>query len=502
MCYKYEIGIPEIHVDKRYDSTDGRAILYVAKANQKPGSCPRCGRKLHVHSKKTNSIRDIKSEGKLVYIELKIQRYRCTGCRYVFPDEFTFYRKTSHITDRLKQELVNRCVNGETFAYIARDYSVDDKTVSEAFEAYCNEHKELFHDADTPEVLGIDEAHIDKEERLVLTDIKNRKLLDLKEHKDSETVETYLKTLNKDTCRFVTMDFDRVYSKCVERVLPDALIVIDKFHAVKEVIKCFDRTRTGVRDWYCEKDQNNKEKLKQSKNLFMKNWEDLEKKERDSIRRWLTEFPEMYLVIMFKEAFRDIYIRAENREEAEEKFDRWIDAIPKYPVFKKMYKTMKSRKRHILNYWDAPYTNAYAESVNKIIKMVKKSGRGYNFEVLRKLCILRINTEKPGKFDKNKAVFVDSNGNSRTLGRKGRKQDKPSGPSEEKPMETKPEETDDTDDTDTPVWYFENVYLANPDSIKLEAIPRLDRSGSLKLSRHSFKSTDEELFYESEEIPF
>ena len=156
--------------------------------------------KPHVHSSKTNLIKDIKSEGKLVFIELNINRYRCPDCKYVFPDEFTFFEKNEHITKRLKSEFVRRCINGETFRYIANDYSVDGKTVAKAFNDYADTHRDEAVLTYTPIILGIDEAHIDDHYRLVLTDIFNQKLLDIKKDNKKATVKAYLRTLDKNVC--------------------------------------------------------------------------------------------------------------------------------------------------------------------------------------------------------------------------------------------------------------------------------------------------------------
>ena len=108
----YDIGIPEIICTARYEDTDGLSILYDAEVASRPNRCtnPKCGHfvKPHVHGSKHNLLKDIKSEGKLVLIKLKINRYRCPDCKYVFPDEFTFYEKNDHTTKRLKQEFVRR----------------------------------------------------------------------------------------------------------------------------------------------------------------------------------------------------------------------------------------------------------------------------------------------------------------------------------------------------------------------------------------------------------
>ena len=203
----YDIGISEIIITKRYESTDGRSIKYDAEAAVRPSVCtnPSCGHEIkpHIHSRKSNLIRDIKAEGKIVLISLSIKRYRCPDCGYVFPDEFTFYDKNAHFTNRLKQEFVDRCIKGETFNYIARDYSVDHKTVAAAFKAYTAENQELFINDYTPPVLGIDEAHIDDHLRLVLTDIVDQRLLDIKKDNKASTVKSYLRTLDKRICKAV-----------------------------------------------------------------------------------------------------------------------------------------------------------------------------------------------------------------------------------------------------------------------------------------------------------
>ena len=230
----YDIGIPELRVTEKYVSTDDRSIRYDVEAAVRPAKCtsPKCGHEIRPvkHDSKTYQLRDVKAEGKLCFLNLKIQRYQCPDCRYVFPDTFTFFRPLNHITDRLRSEIVNRCIGGETFRHIANDYGVDPKTVSSVFDDYASAHKDEMANDYTPVILGIDEAHIDDHYRLVLTDIMEQRLLDIKRDNKYRTVAAYLKTLDKNICVCATMDFAPVYAKAVSDVLPDARIVIDKFH--------------------------------------------------------------------------------------------------------------------------------------------------------------------------------------------------------------------------------------------------------------------------------
>ncbi len=417
----YDIGISEINITERSVSDDGRAILYRAEAAQRPDHCPFPGCKSkvkpHIHGHNDNLIHDIKSEGKLVYINLDVKRYKCPDCGNVFPDEFTFFPKNGHITNRLKKEFVDRCIKGETFTYIGKDYSVDHKTVAAAFGDYTDKNKELFSYTYTPEVLGLDEAHIDDHFRLVITDIKEQRLLDMKRDNKYGTVKKYLNTLDKDVCGCVTMDFAPVYAKAVRIVLPQAFVVIDKFHAVQEVNRCLDRTRVEIQN-SLKKQGVNIRQFKKSKYIFMTNWEDLSPETTDILNNWLMQYPDLYSAYMTKEAFRDIYNLSKDREEATVRFDKWLKTIPDFEKFSAMKKTMIQRRDHILNYWDAPYTNAYTESVNNLIKKTEKAGRGYKFETLRKRCMLEINTPKPGKFDPKTATFITNDGEIRTLSEK------------------------------------------------------------------------------------
>ena len=412
-----DIGIPEVNVTAKYEDTDGRSIKYDAEAAIRPSKCPNPVCKSSCtptkHDKTAYFLHDVKTEGKLSYINLCIRRYKCPECGNVFPDEFTFFPKRQHLTNRLKNEIVNRCIKGETFRYIATDYGIDPNTVSTVFKEYTAAHKdELTYDY-TPEVLGIDEAHIDDHYRLVLTDVKEQRLLDIKPNNALRTVKSYLKTLDSNVCTCATMDFAPAYAKAVSIVLPKALIVIDKFHVIQDINHCLDNVRKQLQNQYREQGIDIR-RFKRAKYLFMTNWEDLTDNGHDRLNDWFNEFGELYDAYMCKETFRDIYAYAETREQATAMYDSWIDSIPDFEKFEPMRKTMTRRKEHILNYWDAPYTNAYTESVNNGIKRIEKAGRGYKFENLRERCLLELNRPKPDKFDPKTAIYVMTAGEDKS----------------------------------------------------------------------------------------
>ncbi len=97
----YDIGIPEIKCTQRSVDVDGVSIRYEAEAVVRPTHCPNSDSdiehknpKFHIHSFQYNLLRDTRSEGKLVFINLKVKRYRCSECGKIVSDTFTFYDKT------------------------------------------------------------------------------------------------------------------------------------------------------------------------------------------------------------------------------------------------------------------------------------------------------------------------------------------------------------------------------------------------------------------------
>ena len=408
----YDIGIPEIVCTNRYEDLDHKSIKYEAVAKNRPEKCSNadCSHKhgLHIHSTSKNLIRDIRAEGKLVFIDLSVKRYRCPDCGTIVRDTFSFYNKNAHITNRLRDEFVRRCINGETYSYIARDYSVDHKTVSSAFVDYAKSHPELTDNTYTPRILGIDEAHIDDRYRLVLTDIEKQRLLDLKKDRRKTTVIRYLRQLDADLCKCVTMDMAPVYASSVSEVLPSASIVIDKFHLVQEVNRCLDKTRIDIQNEY-RKGGIDIRRFKHAKRLFMKNVEDLTLQESDTLSEWFDEFDDLYEAYLCKEVFRDIYHFSETKEDARKNFQAWIRTVPDRPAFAAMRRTFEQRAEHILNYWDFSITNAYTESVNNQIKTIEKAGRGYRFDMLRLRCLIQINTPAAKSFDPKTAVYYPAN---------------------------------------------------------------------------------------------
>lgn len=84
-------------------------------------------------------------------------------------------------------------------------------------------------------------------------------------------------------------------------------------------------------------------------------------------------------------------------DKAYQLYQSWLSEIPKelMSYFEPLIKSMTNWKEEIFNYFNVPITNAYTESLNNLIKVMNKVGRGYSFEALRAKILFTKNNPLP-----------------------------------------------------------------------------------------------------------
>ncbi|MBZ4284261.1 transposase, partial [Streptococcus pneumoniae] len=76
------------------------------------------------------------------------------------------------------------------------------------------------------------------------TNVEYRTIIDLLEKRDQQTVQTYLsKIKDGHKIEVVTMDMWRPYRQAVAASLPNAVVVVDKFHIVRMANVALEQVR-------------------------------------------------------------------------------------------------------------------------------------------------------------------------------------------------------------------------------------------------------------------
>lgn len=348
-------------------------------------TCPKCGTvgRLYRHGVKEIEYRDAPAFGKQFVIVCRVQRFKCRDCGETsmqpLPDIDTQRRMTKRCVRYIEEQGAMR-----TYADIARSIGVDEKTVRNicngAFDRMLSELE-----FKTPRILGIDELTLGGRKRTIFVDIGAKKLLDVIDAMNRGKVDRWLSRMpNRDHVCRVAIDMRGPYRESVRGLLPNAVVVVDKWHVLSKLNMALDRVRNRVRRASGIRRnpqkgrrllQTSRHKLSTARGMLV-----------DAILKSSIDIDAAWLA---KESFYDIWdIRP--RADAEAAFDRWAATIPKSieVEFRPIAQMVENWRSEIFAFFDYPVTNAYTEAVNGLIKIANRAGRGYSFETIRAKALL------------------------------------------------------------------------------------------------------------------
>lgn len=351
-----------------------------AEAKQRVAKCPHCQHtEVDGFGRREQMVRDLPMHGKRVGLYIDTRRYRCKACRKTFYESLPGINDKRLMTNRLV-DWVGRQAVKRTFASIAEDVGIVEGTVRLIFKDYVADLSDKVR-FETPKWMGIDEIHLVKP-RGVIANIQNNTIVELLPNRNKETVIRYLSGLDgHEQVQYVAMDMWHPYKDAVEAIMPQARIVIDKFHVVKMADETFERVRKSCRESLTPKQRRG---LMHDRFVMLKREHDLSDKEALLLTGWLKNYPELGLAYRLKEDFFKIY-DATTKEEALARFAAWDRAVTHEArdAFSDLIKAWRNWQPYILAYFDHPVTNAYTECLNGLLRVIDRLGRGYSFEALR-----------------------------------------------------------------------------------------------------------------------
>lgn len=199
------------------------------------------------------------------------------------------------------------------FTSIADDIGIDEKTVRNIFNDYVAE-LEAQTDFRTPNWLGIDEVHLLKNYRCVITDVENKSVIGILRKRNKYIVISYLlKLQNIDKIELVAMDMWNPYKSAVYTVIPHAKIVINKFHVVKLANEALEKIRKANRQNVSAKERRQLMRDRYVLPTRRKDHNDFD--DQIKLQVWTDKFPLLGQAYELKEHFFDIY-EAESIDEA------------------------------------------------------------------------------------------------------------------------------------------------------------------------------------------
>ena len=317
-----------------------------------------------------------------VKIEVVRTRYRCSECKSMITPQLSFLDEKRRATNRLIQQVRKRCLD-RTFTQLAEDTGVVVNTIKNITLDFV---EELERDVkfETPTIMGIDELKLMGTYRCVITNLAMNSLYDMLPERTQDTLMPYFaKMPDADKVEWICSDMWRPFKKSFRLHLPNAKLVIDKFHVVRMASAALDTERKSL-----QSGMNRYARLNMKKNLrwlLLRRPNSLTEEQLEVLAQLEKLHPEFKEAYDLKEQFYNIY-EATSKDDAIQRFNNWESDIPKHlKSFRDVAKTVNNNFEDIFTYWDAPVriTNAYTEGHNGITRVANRMGRGYTFEVLR-----------------------------------------------------------------------------------------------------------------------
>ncbi|KXO81259.1 transposase [Acinetobacter venetianus] len=365
-----------------YRNEDGCIVITVQPSSDHLETCPKCSGRLYKHGQRINQFADTPLQMQPVKIEVVRTRYRCSECKSMITPQLSFLDEKRRATHRLIQQVRKHGLN-KTFTQLAEETGVVVNTIKNITLDFV---KELERDIkfETPTIMGVDELKLMGTSRCVIINLAMNSLYDMLPERTQDSLIPYFAKLpDVDKVEWICSDMSRSSKKLFRLHLPNAKLVIDKFHVVRMASEALDTERKALQSSLDRDARLNMKKHLQW--ILLRRPNSLTEDQQrilESLEKWHPEFKEAYDL---KEQFYNIY-EAKTKEDAIQRFHDWENGIPKHlKSFREVAKTVNNNSEDIFTYWDAPIriTNAYTEGHNGITRVANQMVRGYTFEVLR-----------------------------------------------------------------------------------------------------------------------
>ena len=251
--------------------------------------------------------------------------------------------------------------------------------------------------------VGIDETSSKKGHNYItlFVDLMKRKTVFITEGKDSNTIKDFKKDLEKqngkiENIKNISCDMSPAFIKGVKESMPNAEITFDKFHILKIINNAVNKVR--MNEVKIEKI------LKKTKYIFLKNKENLTKKEREKLDEIQLSNLNIKTLRAYhiRENFQEIY-KAETKSEFIFLLKQWYywAFYSKLEPIKKAAKTIKKHWNGVIKWKESNINNGILEGLNSIIQAAKSKARGYktigNFKIIAYLLTAKFDFKKVNK---------------------------------------------------------------------------------------------------------
>jgi transposase len=383
------LGIPNVRVLKSETGERGEIIITIESL--KAGTaCRKCGHwitKPHGQEDWVR-IRHLPVFGRPSYLRYRPRRYQCQDCEDhpTTTEKLEWHDANSPHSFAYDNHLLLQLVNS-TIEDVSRKEGLSYDRVAGALERRIETSVDWTRLAEI-EVLGLDEIALKKGQRDYVTLVTGRMrdgeiviLGVLPGHEKAEVVE-FLRSVPLrilQTVQAVCCDLWEAYTEAIREEIPTARIVIDRFHVAKHYREAADQVRkqellrlkkTLPKAEY--------QQLHGSFHAFRKNAQDLNKEERQSLKRFFEHSASAKQAYLLREQLTTLFEKHLSKQQAQAKIRHWIQQVQDSGLhcFDDFLKLLLVWWEEITNYFIQRENSGFVEGFNNRVKVLKRRSFG------------------------------------------------------------------------------------------------------------------------------
>ena len=364
-CINNLINIKDVIVKKVVQDDDFVKIFLETKP--KEHICPTCGSSTkRIHDYRMQVIKDLPFQLKHCYLVLRKRRYVCS-CGKRFFEKYSFLPRYFQRTSRLTYAIANALRSTESIFDISKRYNVSTATVSRILDTISFAKPQL------PKVLSIDEFKGNAETgkyQCILVDPIKREILDILPDRTQSHLIDYFRSfsgMERRQVDFFVSDMWKQYTDLAKIYFPNATIIIDKYHFIRQVTWAIERVRKRLQKNMAPE---LRKYYKRSRSLILTRYNKLQGDLKRECDIMLLYNDDLRLAHYLKE---DFYKLCQNPhyEEQKKAFYDWIRTAETSGLkeFEECAATYRNWQKEILNAFKyAHITNGPTEGFNNKIK--------------------------------------------------------------------------------------------------------------------------------------
>ena len=363
----------------KLDEQEQQLVIHCSRDRRRNAIDPVTGKKGTINRYVRRQVRDVPLFGYPCVIEVELAQVfisknerRMERCEFV--------DKGLRFTRRFCRMISGLCRHMSIQA-VSRHLGVRWETVKNIDKAYLEESLPALDPTQLTglKYLGVDEVARAKghDYMTVIYDMEEGHLIGVETGRTADVFSGFLKQLPAETTEkieAVAMDMGPSYQKSVRECLPNADIVFDRFHVMKNYSKALSNQR---RIEFRKANKAGKELLTGTHYLVLKNADKLDEPQTQKLQRLLDENANLNTLYILKEQLQALW-ESETVELMLERLEAWCRIADQSAMLylKKFAKSLRSHRVGICNYAKYKLTSARIEAGNISIGMIRKRARG------------------------------------------------------------------------------------------------------------------------------